>query len=105
MSLVCRARRGRAGLWLVALVSLGPAAARGAEAPGTPAQGKGEEIDAELLRDLEVLNNANYARDREIAKRLSLLERLRMLQGQLPPGSDQSQAGTGPPPPPASRGR
>ena len=26
-----------------------------------------EEIDADMLRDLDVLNNANYARDREIA--------------------------------------
>ena len=32
-----------------------------------------------MLRDLEVLNNPNYARDREIAKRLSFFERMRML--------------------------
>jgi len=32
-----------------------------------------------MLRDLEILSNPNYARDREIAKRLSLFERMRML--------------------------
>jgi hypothetical protein len=37
------------------------------------------------------LNSANYARDREIAKRMSLLERMRMLQT-LPDGSNQQQA-------------
>ena len=77
----CR-RGGRAGLWLAALVSLGPAGAEAAEPPraGTPTATKGEEVDAELLRDLDVLNNANYARDREIAKRMSFFERMRALQ-------------------------
>jgi hypothetical protein len=32
-----------------------------------------------MLRDLEVLNNPNYARDREIAKRLTFFERMRIL--------------------------
>jgi hypothetical protein len=41
-----------------------------------------------MLRDLDVLNNANYARDREIAKRMSLFERLRALQG-LPSARSQ----------------
>jgi hypothetical protein len=31
------------------------------------------------LRDLDVLDNPNYARDREIAKRLTFYERMRML--------------------------
>jgi hypothetical protein len=74
-------RRGLAGLSLAVLLSLAPAGARAAEAPAAPRsdQAKSEEIDAEMLRDLEVLNNPNYARDREIAKRLSFFERMRML--------------------------
>ena len=74
-------RRGPARLSLAVLLSLAPAAACAAEAPAAPrsAQAKSEELDAEMLRDLEVLNNPNYARDREIAKRLSFFERMRML--------------------------
>lgn len=73
--------RDLARLSLAALLSLTPAAARAAEAPAAPrtSQAKSDEIDAEMLRDLEVLNNPNYARDREIVKRLSLFERMRML--------------------------
>jgi len=44
-----------------------------------PSRAKGDEIDAEVLRDLDVLDNPNYARDREIAKRLTFYERMRML--------------------------
>lgn len=74
-------RRDLARLSLAALLSLVPAAARAAEAPAAPRtpQAKSDEIDAEMLRDLEVLNTPNYARDREIAKRLSFFERMRML--------------------------
>ena len=74
-------RRDLARLSLATLLSLAPAAARAAEAPAAPrtAQAKSDEIDAEMLRDLEVLNNPNYARDREIAKRLGFFERMRML--------------------------
>jgi len=80
-----------AGISLVALLSLVPTATLAAEAAGSRAgqssqtgqpqagQAKGEEIDAEVLRDLEVLDNPNYARDREIGKRLSFYERMRML--------------------------
>lgn len=77
----CSRRRGMAKLSLAALLSLIPAAACAAEAPAAPrgAQAKGDEIDAEMLRDLEVLNNPNYARDREIAKRLTFFERMRVL--------------------------
>jgi len=73
--------RDLARLSLAALLSLAPAAARAAKVPTAPltAQAKSDEIDAEMLRDLEVLNNPNYARDREIAKRLSFFERMRML--------------------------
>ena len=73
--------RDLARLSLAALLSLVPAAVRAAEAPAAPrtSQPKRDEIDAEMLRDLEVLNNPNYARDREIAKRLSFFERMRVL--------------------------
>ena len=78
-----------AGISLAALLSLTPAVARAAE-PATgqagqsgqtvpPGRAKGDEIDAEVLRDLDVLDNPNYARDREIAKRLTFYERMRML--------------------------
>ncbi len=101
-----RRRRGRAGLWLLAFVSLASAGAEAAEAPrtGSAAPAKGEEVDAELLRDLEVLNSANYSRDREIAKRMSLLERMRMLQT-LPGGNNQQQADGAMPPGAPARGR
>jgi hypothetical protein len=74
-------RRDLARLSVAALLSLVPAAALAAEAPSAPrtAQVKSDEIDAEMLRDLEVLNSPNYARDREIAKRLSFFERMRLL--------------------------
>ena len=39
-----------------------------------------EPVDAEMLRDLEVLNSPDYSRDRELARRVPLLERLRMLE-------------------------
>ena len=78
-----------AGISLAALLSLAPAVARAAEpaagqagqsGQAVPAgQAKGDEIDAEVLRDLDVLDNPNYARDREIAKRLTFYERMRML--------------------------
>jgi len=74
-------KRGPARLSLAVLLSLAPAAARAAEAPAAPrsAQARSDDIDAEMLRDLEVLTNPNYARDREIVKRLSFFERMRML--------------------------
>ena len=71
------------------MLSLTPAVARAADpAAGQagqtgqavpPSRAKGDEIDAEVLRDLDVLDNPNYARDREIAKRLTFYERMRML--------------------------
>ena len=99
-------RRGRAGLWLAALMSLAPAGAEAAEAPrpGAASQTMGEEVDAEFLRDLEVLNNANYARDREIAKRMSFFERMRMLQT-LPGANNQPQADGATPPGASAKGR
>ncbi len=94
-----------AWLSLVALLSLAPAAARAAEAPrATTAQAKGDEIDADMLRDLDLLNSANYARDREIAKRMTLFERLRALQ-EPPSASKQPQPEGAKPPAGAAKGR
>jgi hypothetical protein len=60
---------------------VGAPAGQGGESgqPSQSGQGKGDEVDAEMLRDLEVLNNPNYARDQEIGKRLTFYERMRML--------------------------
>ena len=98
--------RGLARLSLAVLLSLAPAAARAAEAPrmAAAAQTKGEEIDADMLRDLDVLNNATYARDREIAKHMSLFERLRVLQG-LPSAGSQPQPEGATPPAASAKGR
>jgi hypothetical protein len=78
-----------AGISLAALLSLTPAVARAADPVAgqagqtgqavPPSRAKGDEVDAEVLRDLDVLDNPNYARDREIAKRLTFYERMRML--------------------------
>jgi hypothetical protein len=92
---------GLAGLSMATLLSLTPAAARAGDTGAAPAvsQAKGEEIDAEMLRDLELLSNPDYARDREIAKRMSFLERMRALQAlpwannQPPPAGTPSPAG------------
>src|SRR3970040_1482104 len=100
-------RHGLAWLSFAALLSLAPAAARAAAEAlrkAAAAQTKGEEIDADMLRDLDVLNNANYARDREIAKRMSLFERLRALQG-LSSASSQPQPEGATPPAASAKGR
>jgi hypothetical protein len=36
-------------------------------------------LDAEMLRDLDVVGSPTYTRDRELARRLRLVERMRML--------------------------
>jgi len=102
-----------AGISLVALLSLVPAAARALEPVGSRAsqsgqasrpqggQAKGEEIDAEILRDLEVLDNPNYSRDREIGKRLGFYERMRMLDSWL--SNRPAPEGPAPPAAPAKR--
>ena len=98
--------RGLAGLSLAVLLSLAPSAARAADLPRTAAAAQigGEEIDADMLRDLDVLNNANYARDREIAKHMSLLERLGVLQ-RLPAARSQPQPEGATPPAAPPKGR
>jgi len=101
MTLDRSGHRDLARLSLAALLSLVPAAAGAAESPEAPrnAQAKGDEIDAEMLRDLELLNNPNYARDREIAKRLSFFERMRVLDQMT--GNRPGREGATAPPEPA----
>ena len=58
----------------------------------------GHAVDAEMLRDLDVLSSPDYARDREVARRMGLFERLRMLEQQAaddaaaPPRPDPARA-------------
>jgi hypothetical protein len=104
-----------ASISLAALLSLTPIAARAGQPVGTasgqsgqssqPSQSgpaKGEEIDAEMLRDLEVLDNPHYARDQEIGKRLSFFERMRMLDRWLS-NRPAPEADPNPPAAPAKR--
>jgi hypothetical protein len=102
MALDRSGRRDLVRLSLAALLSLvsGAAAAAEAPAPARGAQAKSDEIDAEMLRDLELLNNPNYARDREIAKRLSFFERMRVLDQMA---NRPARDGATTPPAPAKR--
>ena len=96
-------RRGLDRLSLAVLLSLVPAAAPAAEAPAAPRTSltRSDEIDAEMLRDREILNNPNYARDREIAKRLNFFERMRMLDQMT--GNRPARDGAATPAEPAKR--
>lgn len=58
---------------VLGMVLLTATAARGAEPPKNS-------LDAELLRDLDLLGTANYARDRELGRKLGVIERMRMLE-------------------------
>jgi hypothetical protein len=64
-------RPGRGALPL-ALIVLAATPARGADPVA---------LDAEMLRDLDVVDSPTYARDRELARKLRLVERMRMLEG------------------------
>jgi predicted secreted protein len=70
----------------VALIVLAATPARAADAPP---------LDAEMLRDLDVVGSSSYARDREVGRKLRLLERMRMLEGLR-----QMEAEAPPSPPP-----
>jgi hypothetical protein len=72
------ARMAAAGLALLALVGAGAAEAaeRRAEPSGA---GTTEGVDAEMLKDLDLLESVDHAREREVARRMPFLERLRML--------------------------
>ncbi len=66
--------------------------------------GAPEAVDAEMLRDLDLLSSPDYARDREVARRMGFFERLRMLENQR---AQEAAGGAGsassPPPPPPAR--
>ncbi|MET0852179.1 MAG: hypothetical protein ABW020_13665 [Candidatus Rokuibacteriota bacterium] len=52
-------------------------------------------VDAELLRDLDLLTSPDYRRDREMTRRMPLLEQLRMLETLRGSGAPPAaQAGT-----------
>ena len=63
-----------------------------ARRPGGRA-GAPEAVDAEMLRDLDLLSSPDYARDREVARRMGFFERLRMLESQ---GAQEAASGPGP---------
>lgn len=70
-------------IWPVGLAALalaGVSAAGAAERGGRA--GAPEAVDAEMLRDLDLLSSPDYARDREVARRMGFFERLRMLETQ-----------------------
>ena len=70
--------------WPAGLALLALAGASGAHAVegGAPARRAGttEAVDAEMLRNLDLLESPDYARDREMARRLRFFERLRLLE-------------------------
>lgn len=59
------------GMLPLALIVLAATPARAAD----PAP-----LEAEMLRDLDVVGSPTYVRDRELARRLRLVERMRMLE-------------------------
>lgn len=61
------------GALALVLILFAAAAARAAEAP------RGA-LDAEMLRDLDMLGSPSYPRDRELGRQLGIVERLRMLE-------------------------
>jgi hypothetical protein len=72
---------GPAGLALLALA--GATAAGATERGASPKRAATPEaVDAEMLRDLDLLASPDHARDREVARRTGLFERLRMLESQ-----------------------
>ena len=100
--------RWPAGLLVMALA--GTTIDAGAAEPGatTKRTGPPEAVDAEMLRDLDLLSSPDYSRDREVARRMGFLERLRMLESQ--PAADgaaspETGGGPAPAPAPARRGR
>jgi len=92
-----------AWIWPVGLAVLALTGAGEADAtePGGRA-GASEAVDAEMLRDLDLLSSPDYARDREVARRLGFFERLRMLDNQraAEAASGPGSASSFPPPPP-----
>ena len=91
----------RVGLAVMALAGASEASAAERGAPGGPA-GAPEAVDAEMLRDLDLLSSPDYARDREVARRMGFLERLRMLKSRRAQEAAEGP-GPAPSPPPATR--
>jgi hypothetical protein len=71
---------GWAGL---ALLTLSGAVEASAAEPAAAPRTTGDAVDAEMLRDLDLLTSPDYTRDREVARRMGLLERLRLLENQV----------------------
>lgn len=75
-----------AWVWPAGLAFLALAGASGADATERGATGgragTTEAVDAEMLRDLDLLESPEYARDREVARRMGFFERLRMLESE-----------------------
>ena len=61
------------GVLALVLILFAASAVRAAEAP------RGA-LDAEMLRELDMLSSPSYPRDRELGRKLGLVERLRMLE-------------------------
>jgi hypothetical protein len=92
-------------IWPVGLAALalaGVSEAGAAERGGRA--GAPEAVDAEMLRDLDLLSSPDYARDREVARRMGFFERLRMLESQrAQEAADGPDSASSPPPPPPAR--
>ncbi len=92
-------------IWPVGLAALalaGVTEAGAAERDGRP--GAPETVDAEMLRDLDLLSSPDYARDREVARRMGFFERLRMLENQrAQEAAGGAESASPPPPPPPAR--
>ena len=92
------------GLAVLALAGASGAGAAERGVPG-PRAGAPEAVDAEMLRDLDLLSSPDYARDREVARRMGFFERLRMLESQhAQEAANGPGPGSSPPPPPPPRG-
>lgn len=87
---------------VAALLLTAAPAARGGE-PTRASSAPAATVDAELLLNLDLLDSADYRRDREVARRQGLLERLRLLESQRMPPRGADPAGDGQAPGAAAR--
>ena len=87
------------GLAALALAGVSEASAAERGGPGGRA-GAPEAVDAEMLRDLDLLSSPDYARDREVARRMGFFERLRMLENQRAQEAAGGPESVSAPPPP-----
>jgi len=91
------------GLAALALAGVSEAGAAERGAPGGRV-GTPEAVDAEMLRDLDLLSSPDYARDREVARRMGFFERLGMLESQrAQEAAGGPDSASSPPPPPPAR--